>query len=165
MALGIVERWIHQTTAAAHKDVANHPAVKNAAITAASWLTPTERICKRIADWTGLPWVFVGSVIFQVGWVLVGQATHMDPFPFTFLLTCSNIVQLELLFIVNVAQRQSIRADEVQAGHDHENISRLLYHQQAQESILLRLAAAQGVDVSDLQATLAKLTLAPEDLH
>jgi len=74
-----------------------------------------------------------------------------------FLLTCSNVLQLILIFVIAVAQRQSSLHDELRAEADHGAISRPLYHQQAQELLLVRLAAKLEVDTGDLTATLTKL--------
>lgn len=81
----------------------------------------------------------------------------MGSVPFVFLLTCFNVIQLILIFVIAVTQRQSSRHDELRAEADHEAISRLLYHQQAQELLLVRLAEKLGVGTSDLAATLTKL--------
>lgn len=70
-------------------------------------------------------------------------------YPFVFLLTCSNVIQLILIFVVAVAQRQLSLHDELRAEADHGAISRLLYHQQAQELLLVRLAEKLDVDARD----------------
>jgi uncharacterized membrane protein len=142
------------------EQVANHPLVTDVNATHQERLTPIERTCKNIADATGAPIALMLAIAIQLVWVTVGIATHWDPFPFVFLLTVSNVVQLILIFIIAVAQRQQSAHDEIRAEADHDSISRLLYHQQLQDQILLRLAESAGCDISDLEATV-KTLLAP----
>jgi uncharacterized membrane protein len=82
---------------------------------------------------------------------------HWDPYPFVFLLTCSNVIQLILIFVIAVAQRQLSLHDELWAEADHGAISRLLYHQEAQELLLVRLAEKLDVDARDLRPILSTL--------
>jgi uncharacterized membrane protein len=79
------------------------------------------------------------------------------PYPFIFLLTCSNVIQLILIFVIAVAQRQLSLHDELRAEADHGAISRLLYHQEAQELLLVRLAEKLEVDARDLRLLLSAL--------
>lgn len=140
--------------------VENHPLVDDVNAIHKGNLSPIERTCKKIADLTGAPLALMLAIVIQLVWVTVGIATHWDPFPFVFLLTVSNVVQLILIFIIAVAQKQQSQHDEVRAEADHDSISRLLYHQQFQDQILLRLAERTGCDISDLEATV-KTLLAP----
>ena len=140
--------------------VANHPLVTDVNATHQERLSPVERTCKSIANATGAPIALMLAIIVQLAWVGTGIFFHWDPFPFVFLLTCSNIIQLILIFIIAVAQRQQSQHDEIRAEADHDSISRLLYHQQLQDQILLRLAKQAGCDISDLEATV-KTLLAP----
>jgi len=140
--------------------VENHPLVDDVNALHQERLTPIERICKKIADATGAPAALMLAIVVQLVWVATGVILRWDPFPFVFLLTCSNIIQLILIFIIAVAQRQQSQHDEIRAEADHDSISRLLYHQQLQDQILLRLAERAGVDVSDLAPTVQTL-LAP----
>ena len=78
-------------------------------------------------------------------------------YPFVFLLTCSNVIQLILIFVIAVAQRQLSLHDELRAEADHGAISRLLYHQGAQELLLVRLAEKLDVDARDLRPILSTL--------
>ncbi|MGH7708879.1 MAG: DUF1003 domain-containing protein [Vulcanimicrobiaceae bacterium] len=137
--------------------VEDHPLVGDPIAAHRANLTPLERACKRIADATGAPVALALAIVIQVVWVAVGQLTHWDPYPFPFLLTCSNILQLILIFVIAVAQRQSSEYSEVRAEMDHDHISRLLYHQQVQEQILVRLAERTQADVSDLREALRTL--------
>jgi uncharacterized membrane protein len=140
--------------------VENHPLVDDVNAMHNEQLSPIERTCRKIANATGAPIALMLAIVVQFVWVLVGVTTHWDPFPFIFLLTCSNIAQLILIFVIAVAQRQQSQHDEIRAEADHDSISRLLYHQQLQDQILLRLAERAGVDVSDLASTVQTL-LAP----
>jgi uncharacterized membrane protein len=120
-------------------------------------LSPTERTCKRIADWTGAPLALALAVLIQAVWIPVGLITKWDPYPFAFLLTCSNVLQLILIFILAVGQRQSSAHAELRAEHDHDSISRLLYHQELQEKILIEIAGKIECDVSDIKTMVAQL--------
>lgn len=124
-------------------------------------LSSTEKICRRIADATGAPVALLLAIVVQLIWIGVGAATHWDPYPFVFLLTCSNVLQLILIFVIAVAQKQQTLHDELRAEADHDSISRLLYHHQLQNELLLRIAGNAGIDVADLKVAAAKLTASP----
>jgi uncharacterized membrane protein len=141
-------------------NVTDHPLVHDVNAEHAENLTPVERICKRIADSTGAPLALGLAILIQFVWIPVGILTKLDPYPFAFLLTCSNILQLILIFILAVGQRQSSAHAELRAEHDHDSISRLLYHQELQENILIQIATKIECDVSDLKAAVAKLASA-----
>jgi uncharacterized membrane protein len=141
-------------------DVSDHPLVHDVNAEHADNLTPVERICKRIADSTGAPIALGLAILIQFVWIPVGILTKLDPYPFAFLLTCSNILQLILIFILAVGQRQSSAHAELRAEHDHDSISRLLYHQELQENILLQIATKIECDVSDLKTAVTKLAAA-----
>lgn len=137
--------------------ITDHPLVEDVNAMQAERLSATERFCRKIADLTGAPSALMAAIVIQTMWLVLGSITHWDPFPFVFLLTCSNVIQLILIFVIAVAQRQQTMHDEMRAEADHDSISRLLYHQQLQNELLLRIAARSGVDVSDLKA--AAITL------
>lgn len=140
-----------------HAHIESNPLVPDVNVQHDERLSPTERICRKIADATGAPVALLLAIVVQLAWVGVGSVSHWDPYPFAFLLTCSNILQLILIFVIAVAQKQQTLHDELRAEADHGTISRLLYHQDVQDRILLRLAQREGIDVSDLQPTLANL--------
>jgi uncharacterized membrane protein len=121
-------------------------------------LTPVERFCKRVADSTGAPIALAAVIVVQLIWIAVGQATGRDPFPFVFLLTVSNVIQLTLLFVISVAQRQSSQHAETRAELDHEWIGALLHNQEIQQDLLFRLAAKDGVNTDDIRAKLDEKT-------
>jgi uncharacterized membrane protein len=138
-------------------NVTEHPLVHDVNQEHAESLSPVERFCKRVADSTGAPLALGLAIIVQLIWIVVGLVTKFDPFPFTFLLTCSNVLQLILIFILAVGQRQSSAHAELRAEHDHDSISRLLYHQELQERILIEIATKIEVDVEDVKKMVAQL--------
>jgi uncharacterized membrane protein len=139
----------------------DHPLVDDVNAMHQERLSGTEKICRRIADATGAPVALLLAIVVQFIWISVGALTHWDPFPFVFLLTCSNVLQLILIFVIAVAQKQQTQHDELRAEADHDSISRLLYHQQLQNELLLRIARQNGIEVADLQAAAAKLATSP----
>ena len=138
-------------------DPERHPTIDNVNALLAERLSPTEHICRRIAALTGAPAALVAAIVLQFVWIGIGLATRWDPYPFVFLLTCSNVIQLILIFVIAVAQRQLSLHDELRAEADHGAISRLLYHQQTQELLLVRLAEKLDVDTRDLIPILTTL--------
>ena len=127
----------------------DRPKTLNANDLHAARLTPTERLCQRIADWTGAPAALLGAIVLQGLWIALGIWTRIDPFPFVFLLTVSNVIQLVLIFVIAVAQRQQSRHDQLRAELDHAALCRLLEHQDVQEHILISLARQQGLDITE----------------
>src|SRR5476649_1635822 len=71
-----------------------HPTIDNVNAMLTGRLTAAERICRKIAAWTGAPIALVGAIAVQFTWIAVGLLTNWDPYPFMFLLTCSNVLQL-----------------------------------------------------------------------
>jgi uncharacterized membrane protein len=138
-------------------DVTNHPLVHDVNREQLDSLSPVERICKDIADWTGAPLALGLAIAVQAIWIAVGLITKLDPFPFAFLLTCSNVLQLILIFVLAVGQRQSSQHAELRAEHDHDSISRLLYHQEVQEQVLIALARKIGIEVESMEKTIELL--------
>jgi len=135
----------------------DHPLVHDVNKEASDQLSPTERICRRIADGTGSPLALFLAIIIQAVWLVVGQLTKWDPYPFAFLLTCSNVLQLILIFVLAVGQRQSAAHAELRAEHDHDSISRLLYHQEVQEQLLLKIAQKTEIDVAEIRSMVTQL--------
>jgi uncharacterized membrane protein len=145
------------TLPAGPADVTEHPLVHDVNAEHSEGLTPVERFCKRVADWTGAPIALGLAIVVQLIWIPLGLLTKFDPFPFTFLLTCSNVLQLILIFILAVGQRQSSAHAELRAEHDHDSISRLLYHQELQEQILIQIASRVECDVEAIKKMVAQL--------
>jgi uncharacterized membrane protein len=138
-------------------DVTDHPLVHDVNQEATDNLSATERFCKKVADWTGAPLALGLAILVQAIWIPVGIITKWDVFPFAFLLTCSNVLQLILIFILAVGQRQSAAHAELRAEHDHDSISRLIYHQELQEQILFQIATKIEADVENLKSMVDKL--------
>jgi uncharacterized membrane protein len=139
------------------ENVDDHPLVRDVNAEHQENLSPVEKYCKKIADATGAPAALALAIVSQIVWVVVGVATKWDPFPFVFLLTCSNILQLILIFVIAVAQKQSGEHAELQAEADHESIARLLHHQEVQEELLVRLAQQSQCDITDIRAAIQSL--------
>ena len=135
-----------------------HHAVRNANELQQAALSPTEHLCRKIADWTGAPAALMAAIAIQLLWIGFGIWTRLDPFPFVFLLTVSNVIQLILIFVIAVAQRQQSQHDQLRAETDHEALCSLLHHQEVQERLLMRLAAQAGIATDDLALALGKLT-------
>jgi uncharacterized membrane protein len=148
------------TPHSAATDVTDHPLVHDVNEEHTESLSPIERFCKKVADWTGAPMALILAILIQAAWIVIGFITNKDPFPFTFLLTVSNVLQLILIFILAVGARQSSAHAELRAEHDHNAISRLLYHQEVQENILLAIAQKTESDVGQVRAMIAKLAAA-----
>jgi len=89
---------------AAAIDPTDHPLVHDVNEEHDQSLSPTERACKKIADATGAPLALTLAIVLQAVWIVTGVVTKWDPFPFTFLLTCSNVLQLILIFVLAVGQ-------------------------------------------------------------
>ena len=130
-------------------DPEHHPTIGNVNALLAERLSTRGHICRRMAAISGAPAALVAAVVLQFVWIGVGLSTDWDPYPFVFLLTCSNVIQLILIFVIAVAQRQLSLRDELRAEADHGTIGRLLYHQEAQELLLVRLAEKLDVDPRD----------------
>jgi uncharacterized membrane protein len=135
----------------------SHPQVRDVNAEHQQRLTPIEHACKRIADWTGAPLALFLAIVIQLSWVAAGMLTKWDPYPFAFLLTVSNILQLILIFVIAVAQKQSSQHAELRAECDHEWISRLLHHQEVQEELLVRIAEQTQIDIADIKAAINRL--------
>ncbi len=137
--------------------LSNHPLVHDVNAEHIERLSPVERVCKKISDATGAPLALGLAIAVQAVWIPVGVYTKLDPYPFAFLLTCSNVLQLILIFILAVGQRQSGAHAELRAEHDHDSLSRLLYHQEVQEQMLLALAHKTGIEVQSIEVMVRQL--------
>ena len=145
------------TTVTPPASVGDHPLVHDVNDEHDEQLSSVERFCKRVADWTGAPLALFLAILIQAIWIPAGIIFKWDPFPFAFLLTCSNVLQLILIFILAVGQRQSSAHAELRAEHDHDSISRLLYHQELQEQILLSIALKTELNVDEVKAMVSRL--------
>lgn len=138
-------------------DFRSHPALPNPNDVHAESLSVTERFCQKVAAATGAPLTLVAVIIIQFIWIIVGHVTGTDPFPFVFLLTVSNVIQLILIVVLAVAGKQQASHDQIRAEEDHAALSRVLYHAEAQEQLLLKMAEKAGIDTSDIQKIMADL--------
>jgi uncharacterized membrane protein len=138
----------------------DHPAVHDVNQEHMDSLSPVEKTCRNVANLTGAPLALFLAIVLQVIWIIVGSLTKWDPYPFAFLLTCSNVLQLILIFVLAVGQRQSSAHAELRAEHDHDSISRLLYHQEVQERLLIAIASKTEIDVAALKSMVAQLAAA-----
>ncbi|MGH3422512.1 MAG: DUF1003 domain-containing protein, partial [Streptosporangiaceae bacterium] len=63
----------------------------------------------RLAAWitnrAGTMAAFYVAFVFQIGWMIAGQAGGFDPYPYAFLLFLSSLTQLLLMFIIMVGQQ------------------------------------------------------------
>jgi hypothetical protein len=69
-------------------------------------ISKIEQICSWICEKTGSTTALVSVVVIQVLWLIIGQWTNLDAYPYPFFITISNIVQLTFIFIIAVGQRQ-----------------------------------------------------------
>lgn len=89
------------------------------------------RVCKAITKAIATDEAVVVAIIFQFLWVtIMGFLLRLDPYPFVFLLTLSNIIQLVLIFILARAQRDEelhAKMDDLHGKHDelHQKIANL----------------------------------------
>jgi uncharacterized membrane protein len=138
-------------------DFRSHPALRNANDVHAESLSMTERFCQKVGAATGAPLTLVAVIVFQFIWIVVGHITKMDPFPFVFMLTVSNVIQLILIVVLAVAGKQQAAHDQIRAEEDHAALSRVLYHAEAQEELLLKMAEKMALDTGDIQKVMADL--------
>lgn len=70
----------------------------------------------------------IGCILAQVIWIVGGVLTHWDPYPFVFLLTCSNVLQLVLIFVIAVGQRSQDDAHQAHFYNLHEHLDEVHRH-------------------------------------
>lgn len=114
-----------------------HPLARNANDERKEELSFIEKTCVWISDKMGSPIILIGVIIIQLLWIIIGQLSHWDAYPFAFLLTISNILQLVLMFILALGQKQATKLSQIRADIDHESISHILKHQDLQEEALI----------------------------
>jgi uncharacterized membrane protein len=85
----------------------------------------------RLAAWltnkAGTMTAFYAALIFQVGWMIAGQALGFDSYPYVFLLFLSSQAQLLLMFIIMVGQQVIGRAAEARADQTYLNAEAVLH--------------------------------------
>ncbi|MDB5072566.1 MAG: hypothetical protein JWM87_3677 [Candidatus Eremiobacteraeota bacterium] len=118
---------------------------------------PLERCCKNAGELISSPLALVFAILFNAIWMPLGIIFKFDPYPFALLLTFSNVVQLLLIFVLAVGQRQAVRSAEQRAEQDHQSIVDVLACQKQQERMLLRITAAIEANVEDVKQILSRL--------
>ena len=138
-------------------DFSNHPMVKNATDVNNAEMSRVEQICSWICNEIGSPAALAAIVVIQVVWIIIGQCTKLDPYPYVFLLTVSNVIQLILIFILAVGQRQSVQRSESRSQTDHDSISRIMHHQDLQEKMLLQILEHHDINSEEVKSVIKSL--------
>lgn len=123
-----------------------HPLAKNANEEHKQNLSKIEIICAGIVKGISSPTTLIAATVLQLLWIMIGQVTKLDPYPFAFLLTISNVLQLILIFVIAVGQSMDSQLAETRANTDHEAISHILHHQDIQEEMLLKVMKHLDLD-------------------
>ena len=88
------------------------------------------RLAALITTKFGTMWAFYIMVIWMFGWMILASAGfwffRTDPYPFTFLLFLSNLVQLFALPILAVGQQVLSRASDKQAEQTYKDAEAIL---------------------------------------
>jgi uncharacterized membrane protein len=139
-------------------DFDTHPLVKNVNDIRDDEKSYLEKVCSWVCDEVGSPVALILIIVIQFIWIIIGQYSKLDPYPYSFLLTISNVLQLILIFILAVGQRESQKHAEMRAQNDHDNIVHVMHHQDLQEIMLFRLMEANKLDTSDVKQDLESLS-------
>ena len=139
------------------ENVEFHPLARNANEERKEELSVIEKACAWVSDKMGSPSVLFGVIVVQGIWIVVGQITKLDAYPFAFLLTFSNILQLILMFVLALGQRQTSKLAQIRADIDHESISHILIHQDLQEEALILILKSLKIDSSEVDPLIKKL--------
>jgi uncharacterized membrane protein len=134
-----------------------HHLAENANQTHRKRLSKVEKVCAWVCDKTGSPTALIAVSIIQIVWIVLGQFCKFDPYPFAFLLTVSNVIQLILIFVLAVGQRQSAKRSEVRAETDHKSISYMLHHQDLQEKMLIAIMEKLDIDSENMKNKIDEL--------
>lgn len=102
-------------------------------------MTPMELLCMKIQSKTASPAALLFVAIFQLIWVISGQLTGFDMYPFTMLTFMSMMTQAVMMFIITIAQKTSSEEDARMASVDHHRLSVLLNHQDFQEALYVTI--------------------------
>lgn len=120
-------------------------------------LSNIEKACAWVCEKTGSPNSLIAVVVIQVIWVILGEIYKFDPYPFAFLLTVSNIIQLILIFVLAVGQNQTTKSTETRAEIDHKSISIILHHQDLQEQMLGAIMKELQIETDEIKNKLESL--------
>jgi uncharacterized protein DUF1003 len=130
------------------------PTIDNVTALLKERLSPTEQ-------WpplTGTPAALLAAIVLQFVWIGLGLATNWDPYPFVFLLTCSNVIQLILILLIAVAQRQLSLRDELRVEADPRRDQSIALSPGGPGALLVRLAEKLDVETRDLSPILSTLS-------
>ena len=139
------------------ENVEFHPLARNANEERKEELSLIEKVCSWVSEKMGSPTVLVGVIVFQTIWLIIGQVTKLDAYPYAFLLTFSNIIQLVLMFVLALGQRQSSKLSQLRADIDHESISHILTHQDLQEEALILILKGLKIESTEIDQMVKKL--------
>lgn len=145
-----------------NKSYEKHPLVKNANDVHHNDMSKVEKMCAWVCDAIGSAAALGIIVIIQVLWVCIGQSTKLDPYPYVFMLTVSNVIQLILIFILAVGQRQSVERAAIRTQTDHDAISRIMHHQDLQEKMLLQILNHHDINSDEVKSMIELLNSKPE---
>lgn len=85
----------------------------------------------RLAAWIttkiGTMTAFYIAVIIQSGWMVAGQLSGIDPYPYPFLLFLSSLAQLLLMFVITVGQQVMGQATDKRAKQTYLNTEAVLH--------------------------------------
>jgi uncharacterized membrane protein len=85
----------------------------------------------RLAAWlthkVGTMTAFYVAVVFQVAWMIAGQVSGFDPYPYLFLLFLSSQTQLLLMFVIMVGQQVIGRSAARRAAQTYLNAEAVLH--------------------------------------
>src|SRR5512146_2853428 len=97
-------------------------AVPNTNAIHAETLTRNERIGLWVTERLGTMYMVYGLALVMAAWMIwQAQARRpFDPFPYVFLLFCSNVIQILLMTLIMVGQNVQGRHSELRAEHEYE---------------------------------------------
>jgi len=83
-------------------------------------LRVNERIALAVTERIGTMAAVYALIVVMTGWMLwqVQSGKPFDPYPFIFLLFCSNVIQILLMPLIMVGQNLQGRHAELRAEHD-----------------------------------------------
>lgn len=145
----ILNRGIALVESEAHPWLKARPATK-APTVAAHYIGLNGRIAAAITKVVSTMWAFYAAAIFQFGWIALALlgVINFDPYPFSFLLFISSLLQLVAMFVIMVGQDVLGRAGDQRAEQtflDAEAVlhecKRLQTHLTAQDKAIVLICA------------------------
>ena len=110
-----------------------------------------ERIALAVTERIGTMAAVYALIVIMTGWMLwqVDTSKPFDPYPFIFLLFCSNVIQILLMPLIMVGQNLQGRHAELRAEHDLQvdiaAEAEIRAMQAKLDAVLDRLAAQNGM--------------------